>query len=1423
MPRNKIKDDDLDFKIFVDPSCLSESMEDIEPSAASLNTDTDTPATAQPSMDTIDQVPDAILPTTESTDLKETATVTVDDIETPQEQEIPVENVVVEDAVPAAEEEVSHDVSSVDQPDEPVAEPVEEPEQNAEVPAGGSEPSTEDQVEEPATEAESDDKEEEPVQLEAEPNEDQQEEPSPVEEELAAEPETPAAEQEDAQVDDEQVPEPADEALEGVPTDEQIPEEGSHSAEETPDAEQPEEHTEEEAVHEEVDTHSHEEAEEPTTDDATPPTSSQVFTDRKTSLRTEALIQAAARAVVARIERRQASGDNVQQEEDEDVEASILSTATEEGDTILQQYEQEEEETSSRRQSTNSTGSQLHHDVPSNSISGDEGGESSSHNEPESDDVFSDRSARSSIASFEGAEANDEDVTLKSPMLQAHDESAETRSLRSSTRSPRMSGVSLISDLSQYDKDDFAPTNREARLPFRTPSAIRNLQMSSPTPSVIHGSSPRSAKRQNGASGGLPTISRLGSPNVTTTQFSPKGRSTPTRLKSRREAPLVLLHVTVLPLRWMWGDILNCLDALNGKTFGENKELFEASEQLKSLRDSWRELQDHVSDTVLERGVLIPHPQNDYEVLEERLLESLDLPLRRRARILECGHYLGPSNEFGDEEEYDESEDEYASQSGETTGREEKRHWCNTCRNEIKYEDLGPGKVFRVKVYASNGLMRAGAWEACWKEMERVDIEVEPIVEMSVQNELEKLIIINGELEEKRQRELEEAEAEAARAAEAAARAAAQEEEAQLAAMHDQSVSRPQSVAANAMVIQEPTRFNEEQALPAPEMSRSIMDTPTTQDQRMISSPSPSSMQMMTMHVSPAQPPSTVASPHFASPSPQPHQPSPLRHAILPPEEPSSTDMSMAVSEDRIRQEAEDARLREMYADTPQHQHQHQQPLAAIEPATVDPVSTASSMYPHHPTSSSRHPDSYIPPPSPRSPSEEAYERQRRRNSEDSRSRGRSAHSQAHSHKSSSAATGQTLDLENASFMDLFLEAFKVLLRDPKNVAIIVLCLFVAVMLGRPSTTPAQTGLQVVPRGDMNEYKYEAPKVPVPEAVVAPAPVAPVLQQPQSQPQVESVEVVQEVQTQTQTVQVPVMVVTTTLTTAPAEPSVEVEVLSEETVVEPEPEPESLVEPAPVFELEAPVEVSSVAEETAEDAAVLEEEHAAEPAEPEELPHEEPEEISAFDDTVETTESVVPPEVEEQLESPLVEEKETEESSPLTAEVQEEVSVSQDTDAPMDDEPSTVEPAEETVSSTIEEPEAMPTAAIMEETESEYASEDAATESEPESVSEEAATTTKTDPCTPSIVSQRTTLRIYETITETVTVSAVTASTSAAVAAETMTETEAEAAPVTETAVPQTVEETVYETETVRVTVSVSASASASASALPSGVGHDEL
>ncbi|KAM5379786.1 hypothetical protein ACJA88_005214 [Fusarium oxysporum] len=353
----------------------------------------------------------------------------------------------------------------------------------------------------------------------------------------------------------------------------------------------------------------------------------------------------------------------------------------------------------------------------------DEAAENSSHHEHE-DDVFSDRSPRSSMGS-----------------VSETDNRKAQDAMSRMTRSPRVSGVSGISGFSEYDREeeDFIPTIRGNPRPvFRSPSSVKAMQMSSPPGSTI--GSPRSSRR-------APlSASRLGSPRFSE-QYSPK--KTPPRFK-RSTPPLVLLHVTLLPLRWPWGDVL------------ENADADDLSKECKAIRDAWRLLQDRMADTTVERGILLPHPQSDYEVLEERLLEALDLPMRRRARILECGHYLGPSNEMTieDSEEEESEEDEYQQQEEEERrssrrSQAQPTHWCKTCKSDINYESLGRAKVFRVKVYASNGLIRGGAWEACWKEMERVDVEIEPLVDAVSQHEL-----VSLEADQERELAMREAEEE---------------------------------------------------------------------------------------------------------------------------------------------------------------------------------------------------------------------------------------------------------------------------------------------------------------------------------------------------------------------------------------------------------------------------------------------------------------------------------------------------------------------------------------------------------------------------------------------------------------------------------------------------------------------------------------
>ena len=180
----------------------------------------------------------------------------------------------------------------------------------------------------------------------------------------------------------------------------------------------------------------------------------------------------------------------------------------------------------------------------------------------------------------------------------------------------------------------------------------------------------------------------------------------------KKEHPLVLLHITLLPPPQQY--TLEILEAVLSPAIFAN----------------WKLLLERTTPTILHRGVLIPHPREDYDILEERLLESLEL---KQPRILKCGHFhLSPEEEADIEASEDEDDDEEDLIDADI---------CDDCGRRIRdgrYGDAGTGsKRWDVKVFAANGLMRAGAWSAAWREMERVDVEILPWMEESVRRDLE--------------------------------------------------------------------------------------------------------------------------------------------------------------------------------------------------------------------------------------------------------------------------------------------------------------------------------------------------------------------------------------------------------------------------------------------------------------------------------------------------------------------------------------------------------------------------------------------------------------------------------------------------------------------------------------------------------------
>lgn len=182
----------------------------------------------------------------------------------------------------------------------------------------------------------------------------------------------------------------------------------------------------------------------------------------------------------------------------------------------------------------------------------------------------------------------------------------------------------------------------------------------------------------------------------------------------KKEYPLVLLHCTILPPTLPLPSHVDSVpdDALLKEVLPE------------TYYRRWKMLDDRVgkSTVIRERGVLMAHPREMYGLLEERLLESLELEkIESRVRN---GHYLpDDSDDSSDELESDEEKDGNCA----THAGLDQPEGCPDCGKKIsrkKKSDTIAKKKWEVRFFAANGLMRADAWAAAWKEMEKVDVEV---------------------------------------------------------------------------------------------------------------------------------------------------------------------------------------------------------------------------------------------------------------------------------------------------------------------------------------------------------------------------------------------------------------------------------------------------------------------------------------------------------------------------------------------------------------------------------------------------------------------------------------------------------------------------------------------------------------------------
>ncbi|KAK4556737.1 hypothetical protein LTR86_006308 [Recurvomyces mirabilis] len=277
---------------------------------------------------------------------------------------------------------------------------------------------------------------------------------------------------------------------------------------------------------------------------------------------------------------------------------------------------------------------------------------------------------------------------------------------------------------------------------FMRPESVRRMQMSSPPPyrsprqSVLRHSRPS----RHGTPHSVRSAQARGSP-MSRKRY---GSHATDAEENKIEYPLVLLHITLLPIMLPW-----------------SAEAIQEILPERTMHDL-QLLRSKVSETMARRGLLIPHPREEYEMLEERLLEALEL---KEERITKCGHFRGRGS--------DTSTLSAGSDSGLGSSIEGsldlELDMCQTCHSPVKGTRKSRPLRWSIRIYASNGLMRASAWAAAWSEMEAVDVEILPYIDDATRARLDQ------------SREVEVAE-ELAREAEEEVRVCEQEDERLLAA-----------------------------------------------------------------------------------------------------------------------------------------------------------------------------------------------------------------------------------------------------------------------------------------------------------------------------------------------------------------------------------------------------------------------------------------------------------------------------------------------------------------------------------------------------------------------------------------------------------------------------------------------------------------
>jgi hypothetical protein len=375
----------------------------------------------------------------------------------------------------------------------------------------------------------------------------------------------------------------------------------------------------------------------------------------------------------------------------------------------------------------------------------------------EGDMSFSSELSIAADEAIPSIELDGESEHVLQPYQSSYTSRKSTLQPRRSSGATRYSIVSAIPSESSISSQPAAPpidnaetrySPRKDRPRFRNPESVRAMQMSSPPllPTV------ETSRERLKGSYKLMTPSRSGRSETPVSKKSGSRRNSlrenhsPMPTTTPQQAPLVLLHVTILPPQVPYSHDL--MVRIMPEWLVENYKLLE------------EKLQDII---LMRRGLLIPHPRDEYDLLEERILESLEL---KTPRLLKCGHFVPPEDDTDKEEDdddrsvLDDNTGRGSRMSGGTFTDENEsgiaaadHSMCADCHHELKRPGKGVGAGTRrwdIKIYAANGLMRANAWAACWGEMERCDVELQPWIPDDLRKTLERRVIEEQDAEKRK-------------------------------------------------------------------------------------------------------------------------------------------------------------------------------------------------------------------------------------------------------------------------------------------------------------------------------------------------------------------------------------------------------------------------------------------------------------------------------------------------------------------------------------------------------------------------------------------------------------------------------------------------------------------------------------------------